>query len=371
MVTRACPSCGEVAGDGSLFCERCGASLSAAPAVPAAAAAVAAPAVPHVKVAELEEEPPLDPAACRACGGVVAADGYCEECGAPAVSERDHWLERPSDRVAGVCDRGVRHARNEDAMALSADGPVAVLVVCDGVSSAPDSDVASLAAARAARDVLAAGPDPAAGDGTARVSAWSALLVRAAASADAAITEAVGDLAGRAEPPSCTFVAAVVEGPTVVAGWLGDSRVYWVPDDGPALQLSVDDSGASDLMAQGVPRARAEASPQAHAITRWLGPDSEGIVPRTAPTRTQGAGWVLACSDGLWNYCSEATDMGALLHRTAADVGGAPDAIAAELVRWANAQGGRDNITAALARVEPPFDSLQASTPPVAADTDR
>ncbi len=107
---------------------------------------------------------------CVRCGGRVAEDGYCTECGEPAASERDHWAERPASWVAGVCDRGVRHSRNEDAMALAAsesataERAFAALVVCDGVSSAPDSDVASLAAARAARDVLAAraptGPTP-------------------------------------------------------------------------------------------------------------------------------------------------------------------------------------------------------------------
>jgi serine/threonine protein phosphatase PrpC len=67
---------------------------------------------------------------------------------------------------------------------------------------------------------------------------------------------------------------------------------------------------------------------------------------------------VLACSDGLWNYCSEAPDVADLLHRTVAAVGTAPDVIAAELVRWANGQGGHDNITAALARVAAPVDTV-------------
>ena len=39
-------------------------------------------------------------------------------------------------------------------------------------------------------------------------------------------------------------------------------------------------------------------------------------------------------------------------------MGTAPDAIAAELVRWANEQGGHDNITAALARVATPVDTV-------------
>jgi len=344
-----CPACGTAVHGADRFCEGCGAPLTG-PAT--AVGAAAEPVVP--------QEPPAagTAAPCRSCGGVVAADGYCEQCGALAVSERDHWAERPAPHVGGVCDRGRRHARNEDAMALHANGSVTVLVVCDGVSSAPDSDIASLAAARAARDVLAAGTPSGGTAGAERPAAWSALLVEAAAAADAAIRGAVGDMAARQEPPSCTFVAAVVDGPLVVTGWLGDSRTYWLPDGGVPRQLSVDDSGANELIARGVPRARAESAPTAHAITRWLGPDAGDVVPTTTATRTQGPGWVLVCSDGLWNYCSEAADVESLVRDVEARVGPAPDAIAAELVTWANAQGGHDNITVALARLT--GDSLQA-----------
>ena len=58
------------------------------------------------------------------------------------------------DAAAGVSDRGLRHPRNEDAMALEAQqtpsGPVLVAVVCDGVSTAARPDEASLAAAQIA-----------------------------------------------------------------------------------------------------------------------------------------------------------------------------------------------------------------------------
>src|ERR1700683_3699677 len=60
--------------------------------------------------------------------------------------------------AAGVTDRGLRHARNEDALALASeqtpDGLVVVAVVCDGVSSSPRPDEASDAAAQAALPVL-------------------------------------------------------------------------------------------------------------------------------------------------------------------------------------------------------------------------
>ncbi len=69
----------------------------------------------------------------------------------------DH-AEADLGTAAGVTDRGLRHQRNEDAMALgseqTSDGLVVVAVVCDGVSSSARGDEASHAAAQAALPVL-------------------------------------------------------------------------------------------------------------------------------------------------------------------------------------------------------------------------
>ncbi|MCR6690178.1 protein phosphatase 2C domain-containing protein [Cellulomonas sp.] len=357
-----CASCDAAVSADARFCEVCGARLAPEPA----GAADAPPAAPVTPTGAAPAPAPADvpggPGACRACGGTIAADGYCELCGQPAASARDHWSERPSPHVGGVCDRGVRHHRNEDAMALAAHGAFAALVVCDGVSTARDSDVASLAASRAALDVLLTGAPqgaaPVSGPAPARAGAWSALLRAAAVAGDDAIrttmSAAPADGAAPGAPddvPSCTFVAAVLDSETLVVGWLGDSRAYWLPDAGPAEQLTADDSWAGELMLQGVPRATAETSPQAHAITRWLGPDAHDVVARTTATVVDEPGWVLVCSDGLWNYCSPAEDLSRLLRAAADRVGTAPDALAGALVTWANEQGGRDNVTVALARV--------------------
>lgn len=407
----ACPACGEPSHPGARFCEACGTPLASFPPEPATTGAHGADGTDGTDGADEADQDTAASAAdpgtateaddpdgggradgarpCVRCGGTIADDGYCAQCGEPAATERDHWAERPAAWVSGVCDRGVRHVRNEDAMALAASGPApvggpgtarvpgtasapegtagegtagqgltdrpfAALVVCDGVSSAPDSDVASLAAARAARDTLAAGGPagdaPVQGKTTARLSAWSVLLGDAARAANEAVLAAVPGTADRENPPSCTFVAAVVDGPLVVTGWVGDSRAYWLPDAGEAHQLSVDDSWAQEMIAQGIPRAQAETSPQAHAITRWLGHDAPDPTARTAATIPDRPGWVLVCSDGLWNYCSAAGDLAGLVHATEGSDGSDPEALAAALVRWANAQGGRDNITVTLAR---------------------
>lgn len=301
---------------------------------------------------------------CPDCGGIVADDGYCEQCGSPAPKPRDHWVEQPAAWVAGVCDRGVRHARNEDAMALAATGRgggFAALVVCDGVSSSTGSDVASLAAARAARDMLAAvGPAPVTGnlpgeEGHGWAEAVDRVLAErvteAGLTAHAQVVAAAGD-PPRLNPPSCTFVAAAVQPAALVVGWVGDSRGYWLPDGGGTVQLSVDDSWAAEQMALGATREEAESSPRAHAITRWLGVDAPQPVPRIAALTLESPGWVLLCSDGLWNYCSAPDQLGVVLDTAIAQVGDRPEAVAAALVAWATEQGGRDNITVALARVD-------------------
>jgi serine/threonine protein phosphatase PrpC len=116
----------------------------------------------------------------------------------------------------------------------------------------------------------------------------------------------------------------------------------------------VDDSWASEAIAAGMARADAESAPQAHSITRWMGVDSPDHAPRCVATTPEGPGWLLLCSDGLWNYCSPAPSLKDLVIRTAADNAGDPMRTAAALVDWANAQGGMDNITVALARLNPP-----------------
>jgi serine/threonine protein phosphatase PrpC len=301
-----------------------------------------------------EEETVVVARPCRNCGGVIGADGYCETCGTKAPTERDHYTEQPASWVAACCDRGVRHHRNEDATAVAAEPTPrtrAVLVVCDGVSTSLDSDVASLAAARTARDVLVSHRPAGLGTQASRVAATAGAIAKAAAAANAAVIDNTAP--GSENAASCTFAAAVVEADLVVFGNVGDSRVYWIPDhgsDGDPMELSVDDSVAQARIAMGVPREEAENGPQAHAITKWLGRDSPDFAPRTGSTVVKAPGWVLVCSDGLWNYASEATALQSLIAELSIPESD-PLRLAVALVDWANGRGGKDNISVALARV--------------------
>jgi serine/threonine protein phosphatase PrpC len=337
-----CPHCGEAVGGADQFCESCGTPLRE----PDEMVAV----VPVGTTRPTPTPASLLPRSCS-CGGVVDPDGYCTTCGLRALSERDHFSEQPAPDVAFVCDKGIVHTRNEDAAAVSVSERRIVLVVCDGVTSATDSDIASLAAARAARDILAAAPDPDSVSPAAMVEHWTERHVEAAAAAQAGAADAAEGVAAGENPPSSTYVAAVVDGSLLVAAWVGDSRCYWLPDAGPAIQVSTDDSWATAQIAQGTPREVAEADPRAHAITRWLGIDNPGGVPSSTSIALDGPGWVLVCSDGLWNYCSPAANLRDLIAAQVATVGADPLAVASALCRWANDQGGHDNVTVALARL--------------------
>ena len=260
-------------------------------------------------------------------------------------SSRDH-AEVDLGPAAGVSDRGLRHHRNEDAMALSAeqapDGPAVVAVVCDGVSSSARPDEASQAVAQAALPVLVAAVQ-AGGD-----------LAAASRAAVAAARRSVAALQGPGgETSATTFVSVVANGYEATLCWLGDSRAYWLGE--PASEsrlLTRDDSVAGGMIAAGLAdEAAAMASPHAHVLTRWLGgeeadladdPDRAAHVERFTPP---GSGALLLCSDGLWNYLPEAAELAGLaLPKVLTDPLGA----AADMVKFAVDAGGADNITAVL-----------------------
>ncbi|MEU6886838.1 PP2C family serine/threonine-protein phosphatase [Streptomyces viridosporus] len=286
--------------------------------------------------------------ACRA--GRVDDDGYCENCGHAQPRERDH-MEQEHGPVAAVSDRGLRHHRNEDAFAVGTtalpDGtPAHVAIVCDGVSSATRPDEASLAASRAANEsLLSALPR-----GTHPQQAMHDAIVAAADAVNALADEpaTAREHAPHQNAPACTLVGAVVTDGLLVVGWVGDSRVYWVPVDrsAPAARLTEDDSWAAQMVAAGLMgEAEAYADQRAHAITGWLGADAYELEPHTASFKPDRPGVVVVCTDGLWNYAESAEEMARVVP---ADAAVRPLHGARVLVGHALDGGGHDNVTVAL-----------------------
>ncbi|MEU5755223.1 PP2C family serine/threonine-protein phosphatase [Streptomyces sp. NPDC047829] len=308
------------------------------PSGPAPAGSVAAGQPVAVKVC----------VACRA--GRVDDDGYCENCGHAQPRERDH-MEQESGPVAAVSDRGLRHHRNEDAFsvgctALPDGAPASVAIVCDGVSSATRPDDASLAASRAAGEsLLAALPR-----GTHPQQAMHDAIVAASHAVNALADEpaTAREQAPHQNAPACTLVGAVVTAGLLVVGWVGDSRVYWVPVDRstPPARLTEDDSWAAQMVAAGLMNeAEAYADERAHAITGWLGADAYELEPHTASFKPDRPGVVVVCTDGLWNYAESAEEMA---EAVPLDAAARPLHGARVLVGHALDGGGHDNVTVAL-----------------------
>ena len=307
------------------------------------------------------------PTVCTACGGELGIDGYCQQCGQKAKSIREHYDVTPADWVAGVCDIGQLHTRNEDAMACQAAGERAVIVVCDGVTTSDDADVASLAAARTACSLLWANDPHGIGTPGSRTAACYALLTHAVADANQAVVDTT-DPASHNSAAS-TFAAAIIGPDGIYCANLGDSRIYWLPDAGEPQQLSKDHSLAQDGIDSGAGRAEAESSIFAHTITKWLGRDATDLTPNLVAVQPLAPGWLIVCSDGLWNYVSEATALGDLVAGFSQQPP-TPLQLANDLVDWANEQGGHDNITVACAHIIPAQGETPSSTDSPAAAVD-
>ncbi|MFE7137425.1 protein phosphatase 2C domain-containing protein [Streptomyces sp. NPDC057644] len=314
-------------------------------------------AAPDPRTAEHAAAAPAAPAAgakvCVACrSGRVDPDGYCENCGHAQPRERDH-MEQELGSVAAVSDRGLRHHRNEDSFAVSStslpDGsPAVVAIVCDGVSSASRPDEASAAAASAANESLLESLPR----GTHPQQAMHEAIVAASEAVNALAQEPAGamehDAHRHQNAPACTLVGAIMAGELLIVGWVGDSRVYWVPEDRtqPTARLTEDDSWAAQMVAAGLMNeAEAYADERAHAITGWLGADAYELEPHTAAFKPDRPGLVVVCTDGLWNYAESAEEMAAAVP---ADAQQHPLRGAQVLVGHALDGGGHDNVTVAL-----------------------
>ena len=251
--------------------------------------------------------------------------------------------------VACASHIGLRHETNQDAAALGIDGSGhhIVLVVADGVSSTEGAEECARVASHTARDYLTATMDqglPINDDDTVT------LFERTFQKAHEAVVSGSGPIG------ACTLAAAVATHDRIVVGNIGDTRTYWFPDDGDPIRLSIDDSMAQAQMDLGLSREEAERGMGAHAITKWIGASATDVAPRVMAYQPQQSGWLLVCSDGLWNHVPDAGDlarlMADLVSKAHTDDHGhaSPAGVADGLIAYANNCGGHDNITVALWR---------------------
>jgi PPM family protein phosphatase len=238
-------------------------------------------------------------------------------------------------RVGSATDTGQVRTKNEDA-ALIGD---VVFAVADGMGGHAAGEVASQVAVEAFGSSTSGGVDD------------EDDIVEAVRAANQAVLDRADDEPELAGMGTTLTALALMPGPAdgsgpgqLVIANVGDSRAYLFRD-GDLTQLTRDHSLVEDLVQEGrLSPEDARTHPQRNILTRVLGndPDIEPDVFRADPARGDR---YLLCSDGLSNEVDD--ERAAAVLRRLAD----PDDAARELVRLANENGGRDNITVVVVDV--------------------
>lgn len=130
----------------------------------------------------------------------------------------------------------------------------------------------------------------------------------------------------------------------VYFGHIGDSRIYYLPKNGPMVQVSHDHSYVGWLFREGKLNEReARNHPQRHALNQALGGGQKNIDPQIGRIAWEKGDRFLICSDGvvdgLWDRKIEE------MARASTAEG---ELNAAALVKEAVADSGRDNTTALM-----------------------
>ncbi len=240
--------------------------------------------------------------------------------------------------IAGKTDTGMLREHNEDFIGFDEDAALAVLA--DGLGGRASGEVASCMAVTSILTELR--PDR-----------------PLQAEAENLFDELLGaiDAANRrifyaANANKChngmstTLVAARIEGRRMLAGCVGDSRLYLLRDR-ELTQLSRDHSLINDLLDKGaMPNNDFSLTNIDHILTRALGIHDAVDIDRIEH-ELQGGDLLMMCSDGLTNMVAD-WEIRDILNGRPDDI----DLCVKRLVDSANRNGGKDNISVILMRIE-------------------
>jgi protein phosphatase len=144
------------------------------------------------------------------------------------------------------------------------------------------------------------------------------------------------------EKTATTVVAAVVRNDTLLVANVGDSRAYLIRD-GKIRQITNDHSFVGEMVRAGtMTEVEAQQSKYKNRLTRSVGGSEANLEVEVYPPIPLRTGDILLlCTDGLTQY---ATGQNLL----AGASNGSARQIVERLIRFANAHGGSDNITASV-----------------------
>jgi PPM family protein phosphatase len=266
-----------------------------------------------------------------------------------------------------LTDHGRRRAQNQDSVLCytfaESKTPVGLFAVADGMGGQSAGEVASQIAIETVRDELGlfldrtigAAPANGADVVTARleendepVSAPNLSLVDILSGAMQRCNERIREH-GQQNPGSAglgsTLTIVMVTGDLALIGNIGDSRTYMVRD-GEIRSLTQDHSLVGSLVRQGlITDDDVYTHPHRNLIYNALGTRAEAN-PDIAMQRLLFGDILVLCSDGLWEMVRDEDIK--LIVETLDD----PEEAAASLVDAANANGGVDNISVVIVRVQ-------------------
>lgn len=250
---------------------------------------------------------------------------------------------QPELEFASATDTGLVRAHNEDSLAI--DRLSGLALVADGMGGYAAGEIASNIAATTVTQVVQAGLKRRAWQHRSlHTSAIEQLLLGAVEQANSAI------LTTARKRPECagmgtTLIAALFHQQHVWIAHVGDSRAYRLRGAN-IEQLTHDHSPLQEQIDAGlISSAEARFAPHKNLVTRALG-ISVGSGVEIHPHTLVSSDIFLLCSDGLSDLLTE-REMATVIHTR-----NSLTQAAEQLIQCANNNGGRDNISAILIRVE-------------------
>ena len=240
--------------------------------------------------------------------------------------------------IYGISHVGMERKVNQDRFQLSLfEGGAFCAVVCDGMGGAAAGEVASTLATETFMASLS--DRVKAGMKTGEI---KSLLSVACKKANEQVYHASVEKQEQ-EGMGTTLVAAVHSSGKVVVCNVGDSRAYLVTAN-DMIQITVDHSLVSEMLQRGeISFNQAQNHPHRNVITRVIGVDPK-IKGDYFSLDLLAGEMLLLCSDGLTSELSNQEIFMILREASSAKEAGRA------LVSAANDRGGRDNITAVVAR---------------------
>ena len=245
----------------------------------------------------------------------------------------------------GKTDEGKRRTNNEDS--FLANDRLGLYAVADGIGGHEGGEVASRLAMEALSGILRKQftdiRSVAKSEVSGEIDQCITSLRGAFDFANTMIREAAArdpDLAGMG-----TTVTAVLLRPGVsIFAHVGDSRAYLFRD-GTLKQLTLDHSLVAEQMRSGlITPDQARISPYRHVITRSVGIRPE-VQADLGKFEVEKNDILLLCTDGLTEMVTD-DDIARILNSET------PPAAAEALIRLANDNGGVDNITVVVVKIE-------------------